>query len=183
MKPFHDVASRDEVRTGNAQSLPTMTRGSDPALIESSVRNGSVDLICTERQTDKTGGYTRAEAEVVAAILKGIPGGLCDMNMAMTGVRLARAEMTPVGIPSLMPSRVPVKISATGMTNVRPRSLSVPKKCCHEENGTQWRHQSGRAATVNVRLHRGQKCLHDFRWLNHLLRARIEQRGGCCKRS
>ena len=57
----------------------------------------------------KTGSYTNADAEVVAATLAGMPDSLGGKRMAIYVAELARAGMTPDWLPGAVPRCVPVE--------------------------------------------------------------------------
>ena len=57
----------------------------------------------------KMGGYTHADAEVVAATLAGMPGNLGGRRMAIYVAELARAGMTPDWLPGAVPRCVPAE--------------------------------------------------------------------------
>jgi len=57
----------------------------------------------------KTGSYTHEDAEVVAAVVAGMPDSLGGIRMAIRVVELARAGLTPDWMPGAMPRCVPVE--------------------------------------------------------------------------
>lgn len=57
----------------------------------------------------KTGSYTHADAEIVAATLAGMPDSLGGKRMAISVAELARAGMTPDWLPGVVPRCVPVE--------------------------------------------------------------------------
>ena len=56
----------------------------------------------------KRGGYTHADAEVIAATVAGMPDSLGGKRMAIRAVELARAGLTPDWMPGAVPRCVPV---------------------------------------------------------------------------
>mgnify|MGYP003626770519 CR=1 FL=1 len=56
----------------------------------------------------KMGSYTHPDAEVIAATVAGMPDGLGGIRMAIRVAELARAGMTPDGMPGAVPRCVPV---------------------------------------------------------------------------
>ncbi len=57
----------------------------------------------------KIGGYTHEDAEVIAAIVAGIPDTLGGKRMAIRVAELARAGLTPDWMPGAVPRCVPVE--------------------------------------------------------------------------
>jgi len=57
----------------------------------------------------KTGNYTHEDAEVVAAIVAGMPDSLGGIRMAIRIAELARAGLTPDWMPGAVPRCVPVE--------------------------------------------------------------------------
>ncbi|WP_322895646.1 MULTISPECIES: hypothetical protein [unclassified Yoonia] len=57
----------------------------------------------------KRGSYTHPDAEVIAAILAGLPDSLGGIRMALRVVELARAGLTPDWMPGATPRCVPVE--------------------------------------------------------------------------
>lgn len=57
----------------------------------------------------KIGGYTHADAEVIAATVAGIPDSLGGKRMAIRVAELARAGLTPDWMPGAVPRCVPVE--------------------------------------------------------------------------
>jgi len=57
----------------------------------------------------KMGSYTHADAEVIAAMVAGMPSNLGGIRMAICVVELARAGMTPDWMPGAVPRCVPVE--------------------------------------------------------------------------
>ncbi|SUZ33301.1 hypothetical protein ROE7235_03070 [Roseibaca ekhonensis] len=57
----------------------------------------------------KMGSYTHADAEVIAAIVAGMPDSLGGIRMAIRVAELARAGLTPDWMPGAMPRCVPVE--------------------------------------------------------------------------
>jgi len=57
----------------------------------------------------KMGSYTHEDAEVVAAIVAGMPDSLGGIRMAIRVAELARAGLTPDWMPSAVPRCVPVE--------------------------------------------------------------------------
>jgi len=57
----------------------------------------------------KMGSYTHPDAEVVAAIVAGMPDSLGGIRMAIRVVELARAGLTPDWMPSAVPRCMPVE--------------------------------------------------------------------------
>ena len=57
----------------------------------------------------KMGGYTHADAEVVAAAVAGMPDSLGGIRMAISVAEMARAGMTPDWMPGVVPRCVPVE--------------------------------------------------------------------------
>jgi hypothetical protein len=57
----------------------------------------------------KTGSYTHADAEVVAATLAGMPDSLGGKRMAICVAELARAGVTPDWLPGVVPRCVPAE--------------------------------------------------------------------------
>jgi hypothetical protein len=58
----------------------------------------------------KIGSYTHPDAEIIAAILAGLPDSLGGKRMAIHAAELARAGLTPDWMPGAMPRCVPVDI-------------------------------------------------------------------------
>ena len=58
----------------------------------------------------KMGGYTHADAEVIAATVAGMPDSLGGKRMAIRVVELARAGLTPDWMPGAVPRCVPVEM-------------------------------------------------------------------------
>ena len=58
----------------------------------------------------KIGGYTHPDAEIIAAILAGLPDRLGGKRMAIRVAELARAGLTPEWMPGAVPRCVPVDI-------------------------------------------------------------------------
>lgn len=58
----------------------------------------------------KVGGYTHEDAEVIAAIVAGLPDSLGGKRMAVRVAELARAGLTPDWMPGAVPRCVPVNI-------------------------------------------------------------------------
>ena len=58
----------------------------------------------------KIGSYTHPDAEIIAAILAGLPDRLGGKRMAIRVVELARAGLTPDWMPGAVPRCVPVDI-------------------------------------------------------------------------
>ena len=58
----------------------------------------------------RIGGYTHADAEVIAATVAGIPDDLGGKRMAVRVAELARAGLTPDWMPGAMPRCVPVEV-------------------------------------------------------------------------
>ena len=58
----------------------------------------------------KMGSYTHADAEVIAAIVAGMPHSLGGIRMAISVAELARAGITPNWMPGAVPRCVPVDI-------------------------------------------------------------------------
>ena len=56
------------------------------------------------------GGYTHADAEVIAATVAGMPDSLGGKRMAIRVVELARAGLTPDWMPGAVPRSVPVEM-------------------------------------------------------------------------
>ena len=57
----------------------------------------------------KIGGYTHADAEVIAATVAGMPDSLGGKRMAIRVAELARAGLTPDWMPGVVPRCVPVE--------------------------------------------------------------------------
>jgi len=57
----------------------------------------------------KIGGYTQADAEVIAATVAGMPDSLGGTRMAIRVAELARAGLTPDWMPGVVPRCVPVE--------------------------------------------------------------------------
>ena len=57
----------------------------------------------------KMGGYTHADAEVIAATVAGMPDSLGGKRMAIRVAELARAGLTPDWMPGVVPRCVPVE--------------------------------------------------------------------------
>ncbi|MBZ0130437.1 MAG: hypothetical protein K8F59_15125 [Rhodobacteraceae bacterium] len=57
----------------------------------------------------KMGSYTHADAEVVAAIVAGMPDALGGIRMAISIAELARAGLTPDWMPGVVPRCMPVE--------------------------------------------------------------------------
>jgi hypothetical protein len=57
----------------------------------------------------KMGSYTHADAEVIAAIVAGMPDALGGIRMAIRVAELARAGLTPDWMPGVVPRCVPVE--------------------------------------------------------------------------
>lgn len=57
----------------------------------------------------KMGGYTHADAEIVAATVAGMPESLGGIRMAISVAELARAGITPDWMPGVVPCCVPVE--------------------------------------------------------------------------
>jgi len=57
----------------------------------------------------KIGGYTHADAEVIAATVAAMPDSLGGIRMAIRVAELARAGMTPDWMPGVAPRCVPVE--------------------------------------------------------------------------
>ena len=57
----------------------------------------------------KMGSYTHADAEVIAAIVAGMPDSLGGKRMAIRVAELARAGLTPDWMPGVVPRCVPVE--------------------------------------------------------------------------
>lgn len=57
---------------------------------------------------NKTGSYTHADAEVIAATVAGIPDSLGGKRMAIRVAELARAGLTPDWMPGAVPRCVPM---------------------------------------------------------------------------
>jgi hypothetical protein len=57
----------------------------------------------------KMGSYTHADAEVIAAIVAGMPDSLGGIRMAIRVAELARAGLTPDWMPGVVPRCVPVE--------------------------------------------------------------------------
>ncbi len=57
----------------------------------------------------KMGSYTHADAEVIAAVVAGMPDGLGGIRMAIRVAELARAGLTPDWMPGVVPRCVPVE--------------------------------------------------------------------------
>jgi len=58
----------------------------------------------------KMGSYTHPDAEIVAAIVAGMPDNLGGIHMAIRVAELARAGLTPDWMPGAVPRCVPVEI-------------------------------------------------------------------------
>jgi len=58
----------------------------------------------------KIGGYTHEDAEVIAAIVVGLPDSLGGKRMAIRVAELARAGLTPDWMPGAVPRCVPVEM-------------------------------------------------------------------------
>jgi hypothetical protein len=58
----------------------------------------------------KMGGYTHEDAEVIAAIVAGMPDHLGGKRMAIRVAELARAGLTPDWMPGAVPRCVPVEV-------------------------------------------------------------------------
>jgi hypothetical protein len=58
----------------------------------------------------KIGGYTHADAEVIAATVAGIPDNLGGKRMAIRVAELSRAGLTPDWMPGAVPRCVPVEV-------------------------------------------------------------------------
>ena len=58
----------------------------------------------------KIGGYTHEDAEVIAAIVAGMPDALGGKRMAIRVAELARAGLTPDWMPGAVPRCVPVEV-------------------------------------------------------------------------
>jgi len=58
----------------------------------------------------KMGGYTHEDAEVIAAIVAGMPDHLGGKRMAIRVAELARAGLTPEWMPGAVPRCVPVEV-------------------------------------------------------------------------
>lgn len=58
----------------------------------------------------KVGSYTHEDAEVIAAIVAGLPDGLGGKRMAIRMAELARAGLTPDWMPGVVPRCVPVEV-------------------------------------------------------------------------
>lgn len=58
----------------------------------------------------KMGSYTHPDAEVIAAIVAGIPDSLGGKRMAIRVAELARAGLTPDWMPGAVPRCVPVEV-------------------------------------------------------------------------
>ena len=57
----------------------------------------------------KMGSYTHADAEVIAAVVAGMPDGLGGLRMAIRVAELARAGLIPDWMPGVVPRCVPVE--------------------------------------------------------------------------
>ena len=89
----------------------------------------------------KMGGYTHADAEVIAATVAGMPDSLGGKRMAIRVVELARAGLTPDWMPGAVPRCVPVE-----MKRNRHGDRAVT-----EVVGTERVQVSGKWRTVEVR--------------------------------
>jgi hypothetical protein len=58
----------------------------------------------------KMGGYTHEDAEVIAAIVAGMPDHLGGKRMAIRVAELARAGLTPDWMPGAVPRCIPVEV-------------------------------------------------------------------------
>jgi hypothetical protein len=91
----------------------------------------------------KMGSYTHADAEVIAAIVAGMPDSLGGKRMAIRVAELARAGLTPDWMPGAVPRCVPVEmkrnrhgdravteVSGTEQVQVRGKWRTVEVRAC-----------------------------------------------------
>jgi hypothetical protein len=89
------------------------------------------------------GSYTHADAEVIAAIVAGMPDSLGGKRMAIRVAELARAGLTPDWMPGAVPRCVPVEmkrnrhgdravteVSGTEQVQVRGKWRTVEVRAC-----------------------------------------------------
>ena len=98
----------------------------------------------------KTGSYTSADAEVVAATLAGMPDRLGGKRMAIYIAELARAGMTPDWLPGAVPRCVPVE---TKSNQHGERAATVVVGTERVLSGGKWRTIEVLACPVTWRPH------------------------------
>jgi len=76
----------------------------------------------------KMGNYTHPDAEIVAAIVAGMPDNLGGIRMAIRVVELARAGLTPDWMPGAVPRCVPVE-TRRNQHGVRAKTEVVGTAC------------------------------------------------------
>ena len=98
----------------------------------------------------KMGGYTHADAEVIAATVAGMPDSLGGIRMAITVAELARAGSTPNWMPGAVPRCVPVDIKRNRHGD---RAVSVVVGTERVMVRAKWRTVEVRACPVTWRPH------------------------------
>lgn len=101
----------------------------------------------------KIGGYTHEDAEVIAAIVAGLPDKLGGKRMAIRVAELARAGLTPDWMPGAVPRCVPVDIKRNRHGD---RALSVVVGTERVLVKGKWRSVEVRACPVTFRPNPGQ---------------------------
>ena len=98
----------------------------------------------------KMGSYTHADAEVIAAIVAGLPDSLGGIRMAISVAEMARAGMTPNWMPGAVPRCVPVDIKRNRHGD---RAVSVVVGTERVLVSGKWRTIEVRACPVTWRPH------------------------------
>jgi len=101
----------------------------------------------------KTGSYTHEDAEVVAAIVAGMPDNLGGIRMAIRVAELARAGLTPDWMPGAVPRCVPVE-TRRNQHGVRATTVVVGVE--REQYRGRWRRVEVLACPVTWRPHPDQ---------------------------